>query len=211
VCGIVAALLLVADLATLASSPKVGAPAQEIAAHVEANSTLIAAMSYMGALTAVLLLPFLASLRTFVQSGGREGEWRWTVTLLSGVVAVAVVLVGSGLRGAAAVVARAEADAVGVSPLFQAAKVALSFALVPLAAVVATNARTMSTTRVVVRSAIQFGPVLAVLCLVSGAAIFVDSQWFGPGEPVVALVGLLLALWVVATSAAMFEGATNPS
>ena len=38
-CGIAVALLLVVDLATLASSPEVGAPAQEIAAHLAGNST----------------------------------------------------------------------------------------------------------------------------------------------------------------------------
>lgn len=68
------------------------------------------------------------------------------------------------MKGAAAVVARPEGDAVVVGPLFQAAKVALSFSLVPLAAVVATNARTMSSTRVVVRCPTQFGPVVAVRC-----------------------------------------------
>ena len=84
--------------------------------------------------------------------------------LLSGAVAVTVVLVGSGVRGAAAVLARAEGDALAAGALFQAAKVALSFSLVPIAAAVATNARAMSPTRVVARWAIQFGPGLAVLC-----------------------------------------------
>ena len=77
-CGTVAAVLLVADLATLAPSREVGAPLQEIAAHVDANSTLAAAMSYLGALSAVLRLPFLASLRTSVQSRSGGAEWRWT-------------------------------------------------------------------------------------------------------------------------------------
>ena len=49
-----------------------------------------------------------------------------------------------------------------------------------------------------------------MLCLLSVAAILVDSEWFGLGEPVVALVGLLLALWVVANQRAMLEGATSP-
>ena len=88
-CVIVAALLRVADLATLASSADLGAPAQQIAAHVDENSPT-AAMSYMGALTAMLLLPFMANLHTFVRSRGGEAECRWTVTLLSGSVAVAV-------------------------------------------------------------------------------------------------------------------------
>lgn len=101
-------------------------------------------MSYVGAVTAVLLLLFVASLRTFVHTRAAEAEWRWTVTVLSGAIAVALVLIGSATRGAAAVLADHQGDAAAVSALFTAAKITLSFALIPIAAMATANARTMA-------------------------------------------------------------------
>jgi hypothetical protein len=205
--GVAVAIVLVVDLLTLSSSPTIGAPADEIVGYLRHNSAMTLVMSYFGAVSAVLLLPFLASLHTFVPVRDDAAEWRWTVTLLSGAVASAGVLLGSAARGGAAILADDRLEGAAVSALFAAAKVSLSFSLLPIAAVVLTNARTLATSRTPLRWLVRLGTQIGLLSLLSSLAVFfVHDDWFGPGEPVVAILGLVLSMWLVAVAAAILRG-----
>lgn len=206
VAGIAAAVLLVANLIALSGSPSVGSSAQEVVDHLEINNTVTLVTSYLGAVICVLLLPFMASLRTFVHDHPEEAEWRWTVTLLSGALALAAVLVGSAMYGAAAVLADHTEPAV-LSALFTVAKLVHTFSLVPIAAMVVANARTMSTSPTPVGWLVRLGAGIGILSFLSTTAIFfVDDDWFGPGEPVVAMMGFLLSMWLVATAVTILQG-----
>ena len=204
--GIVAAVMLVGNLVLVSSSPSAASPARQVIDHLERNNTVTLVACYLGAVTTVLLLPFLASLKTFVHGPAGEAEWRWTVTLLSGAIAFTVLIVGSALLAAATVLSARPVGEASVAALFAAAKVCFSLALMPLAAMILTNARTMSSSRIPVRWLIRFGVEVGVLAIVSGTVVFVDNGWFGPGEPAVALMGFLVAMWLVAVATTMLQG-----
>lgn len=105
------------------------------------------------------------------------------------------------MRGAAAVLADGNAGA--VIALFVAVKICLTFALLPIGTMAIVNARMMST-RVAVLGPIHLGPVLGGYAC--SPVRFIDSDWLGPGEPFVGMVGLLLSLWLVGTAVAILEG-----
>lgn len=205
--GIVAALLLVVDVVTLAATPAIGAGSDAAVEHLQTNGDLTLLASYAGAFSAVLVVPFLASLRTFLHDRGADGEWRWTVSLLSGAVAVAVVLVGNAARAGAAVLADNEVEPAAVSALFAASKLLLSFALIPISLVVITNARTMAASPTPVRGLVRVGTEIGVLALAASTVVFfADDGWFGPGERVIGLMGFLLSLWMIATAVTILRG-----
>ena len=200
--GFVAATLLVVELGLLASSPTVGSPAGAIVHYLQRNHATVLVSSYVGTMTALALIPFLASLKTFVERT-EAADWWWTVSLLSGAVALAAVTVGNGLLAAAAELSGRVDDAPAVVALFAGAKLVATFSLIPVAGVAFATARTMSATGTSVRWLVRFGTEIGILTLASGAVVFLNDTWFGPGEPVVAAMGFLIALWVAATSVVM--------
>lgn len=206
VSGLIAAALILADLVTMAATPSVSSPPGEIVGHLRDHRILMLSMSYAGALAAVALVPFLASFNAYIDRHRPEDRWRWAVAAVSGGAAIAVLVVGSALRAGAAVLAYERADSNTAAAVFDLAKISISFALVPLAAFVLSASRLMSTTRLVVRWAIAIGPVVALLCVLSGMLVFVDDAVFGPGETYVGFVGVLFALWIAGSTIAMLEG-----
>jgi hypothetical protein len=153
-----------------------------------------------------VLVPFIASLRTFVHGRTADDEWRWTVTLLAGSAAVAVLLVGSALLAAAVALADRDAHDAAVTAAFAAAKVSLTFSLLPLATVILANARTMASSRTPVRWLVRFGFQIGVVAVLAAGVVFVDSDWLGPGEPAVAVMALFVAMWLVAVAVTLLEG-----
>jgi hypothetical protein len=206
IAGFAAATLLIASLATLSSSPSIGSPGVVIVDHLETNYAATIAASYGATVAALLMLPFLASLRTFVRRRDDESEWRWTVTLLAAAVAVAMLMLASALLGASAVVADRTADTSAVVSLFAAAKISYTLALIPLATIVLANAHTMATARAPARWLVRFAVEIGVVALLASATLVVDSDWAGAGESVVAAAGLFLALWVIAVAATIYDG-----
>lgn len=206
IAGLVGAVLLVVTLLLLSSLPAAGSPGQTILAHLRGRYGVTVGAGYAGVLTSVLLIPFAASLRAFAGGPVGDAQWRWTITLLSAAAAVSLLLAGSALLAAAAVLADRTAEAAAVSALFAGAKTCLTFALTPFAVVVLVNARTVSSSRTPVRWLIRFDLEIGILALISSGATFIYSGWFGVGQPVVAVAGLLVALWVAAIALVMLEG-----
>jgi hypothetical protein len=188
----------------ITASPSVGSSPSAILQHLHRNSAVTIVIGYLTAIAALLLLPFLASLKTFAAGTGADVEWRWAITMLAGAVAIAAMLVGSGLLAGAAAVAHRTGSESAVTALFAGAKVCLSFALLPLGAVVLANASMVaSTNRSALRWLVRFGAQIGIVAIASGALVFVDSNWLGPGESVIALVGLLIAMWLIAVAFAI--------
>lgn len=202
--GLLAAVLLVVVLVLLASSPTVDSPPAGVVDHLQRNDTAIVLAGYLGVITALLLIPFLASLKTFV-ADTEAAEWRWTVTLLSGAVALAALVVSGALLAAAAALSSRVDDTSAVVALFGAAKLTATFSLVPFAGMLLANARTMSSSGNPARWLVRIGVQIGIAAILSGAVIFVDDNWFGPGEPVMAAMGFLIAVWVAATSFVMLQ------
>ena len=206
IAGLFGAALLVTTLLLLCTLPAAGLPAQTLAVHLRGRYGVMVGAGYAGVLTAVALIPFAASLKTFVQGLDSRAQWRWTITLLSAAAAVSLILAGSSLLAAAAVLAAQSGDASAVSALYAGAKTCLTFALTPFGVVVLVNARTESSSKTPVRWLIRVDLEIGVLALISSGATFIYSGWFGAGQPVVAVVGLLVALWVAAIALVMLEG-----
>jgi hypothetical protein len=200
--GFAAATLLVVDLGLLASSPTVGSPARTVVDYLQGNDTTVLVSSYLVAISALALIPFLASLSTF-SAGTEAAEWRRTVALLSGGVALGTLVVSGGLLAAAADLARRVDDPSAAAALFAGAKLVATLSLIPLAGMVLADAGTVSSSGPRARWLGRFGTQIGILAVLSGMVVFVDDNWFGPGEPVVAGMGFLIALWVAATSFAM--------
>jgi hypothetical protein len=144
--------------------------------------------------------------RSFVRRDQPDDTWHSTLIVISGAATLGVFVIANGLRATATVLADERASPSSVAALFVAAKVCLSFSLVPIAAMVATASRAMSASGLIVRWSTNIGPYLAILCALSGVLVFADDDVLGPGEVYLGLVGLLLALWIVATAIAMLEG-----
>jgi hypothetical protein len=204
--GLIAAVLLAATLILLSLLPAIGSTGQLLVVHLRARYAVTVAASYAGALTAVMLIPFVASLKAFTRDLGGEAEWRWTVTLLSAAAAVSLIVAGCASLAASALLADQTADGPAVGALFAGGKACLTFALTPLGLVVLANARTLSSSKTPARWLIRIDLEIGVLAVVSGAALFIHGSWFGAGEPVIAAVGVLIALWVTTIALVMLEG-----
>lgn len=206
VAGLAGAVLLVLTLVLLASLPAVGSPERTILAQLRGRYGLTVAAGYLGVLTSVVMIPFAASLKAFAHGPDGGAQWRWTITLLSAVATLSLILAGSTFLCAAAVLAAQTADESAVSALFAGAKTSLTFALTPFGVLVLANARTVSPSSTLARWLIRFDLQIGVLALISSGVTFIYSGWFGVGQPVVAVAGLLVALWVTAIALVMLEG-----
>jgi hypothetical protein len=206
IAGLVGAVLLVVTLVLLSSLPAADAPGRTILTQLHGRYGVTVVAGYTGILTSMLLIPFTASLKTLAPEPHGDAQWRWTITLLSAAAAASLFLAGSALLAAAAVLAGQTTDASAVSALFAGAKTCLTFALTPCGVLILVNARTVSSSTTPVRWLIRLDLEIGILALVSSGATFIHSGWFGAGQPVVAVVGLIVALWVGAMALVMLEG-----
>jgi hypothetical protein len=206
VAGVAAAFVLVVVLLLMSSSPSIGSPADTVLEHLRTNYALTAVSAYGLVLAALGLVAFLASLRSFVQRGAPTTESSWTATVVAGGVAVSMLCATGSLLAASAVLARRAPEAAAVLALFAGAKILATLALVPFAAVLLANARTVASSGTSERWLARFGAEIAVLAVVASGAAFFDSGWLGPGEPAVAGAWFLIALWVVSVASTVLRG-----
>lgn len=210
IAGLLAAVLLVAALVLLASSPSADSPGRAIVAYLRARHAVTLAASYAGVLTSMLLIPFMASLKAPARHTDGETQWRWTITLISTAAAVSLILAGSTLLASATVLAGQAVDAPTVSALFAGAKACQTLALTPLGVAIVINARTLSSGKAPVRWLVRVDLETGIIALASSLAIFTHGDWFGAGEQAVAGAGILVALWIAATAGVLLEGESAP-
>ncbi len=201
--GLIAAILLAVTMVLLSSLPTADSPGRIVAADLQARYATAMAASFAGVFSSVALAPLVASFRAFAPPSDDEAEWRWTVTLLSAAAAVSLMLAGSALLAAAAILADQTA---AVSALFAGAKTCLTFALTPAGVLIVANARTLSSSRTPTRWLIKIGLEIGILAIASSATILLHGDWFGAGEQLVAGAGLLVALWEATIALVILEG-----
>ena len=166
---------------------------------IAAASTIVVA--------ALLLVPFLASLRTYTARRTDVPKWRWAVTLVAGAIGIAMLALAGALLATATVLAERSTADDAVFAVFVAAKLVATLALLPVAGLVLANARTIATTqRRPERWLIRFDIEIAAMVVVASVVSFVHHDWLGPGEPVVAGAWFLVWLWVFALARTIVRG-----
>jgi hypothetical protein len=75
--------------AFLSSTPSVDSTPAAVRTHLGNHHTVTMAAAYAIAVATLLLVPFLASLRTFTARRSDVARWRWTVTLITGAIRIA--------------------------------------------------------------------------------------------------------------------------
>ncbi|HEX5615741.1 MAG TPA: hypothetical protein VFZ83_11365 [Acidimicrobiia bacterium] len=204
--GVLGAVALVVATAMLSATPSVDTTPAVVRLHLLDHSTVSMVSASTLAVGALLLVPFLASLRTFSARRSAGAAWRWTVTLVMGAVGISMLALAGAFLVTATVLADRSTDDT-VFAVFVSAKLLATLALVPVAALVLANARAIAPSqRRPDRWLVRFDIEIAVLAAVASVATFVDRGWFAPGEPIVAVAWSLVALWVVALAATIVRG-----
>jgi hypothetical protein len=201
VSGVVGATAIVVAACILSSTPSVDATAAAVRAYLANHDTVTTAVAYTAVIAGLLLVPFLASLRSFTGRRTDVAQWRWTVTLVAGAIGIGIVMLAlaGSLLATATLLAHISTADDAVFAVFVAAKLLATLALLPVAGVVLANARAIATTeRRPERWLIRFDIEIATFAVVASIASFVNRDWLAPGETVAAGAWLLVALWLVA-------------
>lgn len=213
VSGVVGITALVAAACVLASTPSVNSTTAAVRSHLADRYPLTMATAYAVCVGALLLVPFLASLRTFSARQSNRGQWRSTVTLVLGTVGIAMLALAGALLATATLLADRTADAEAVFAAFIAAKLVATLALLPVAGLVFTNARTIAAgSPRSGRWLVRFDIEIAAAAVIASVASFADPNTLAPGGPAVAGAWFLLALWVIALARTIaHDGHVNTS
>jgi hypothetical protein len=86
VSGVVGAAALVIATCILSSTPSVDSTPAAVRTQLGNHDTVTMAAAYATVVAALLLVPFLASLRTFTARRTDVAQWRRTVTLIAGAI-----------------------------------------------------------------------------------------------------------------------------
>ena len=115
----------------LSSTPSANSTPAAVRDYLANHYTVTTAAAYTTVIAALLLVPFLASLRSFTSRRTDAGQWRLTVTLVVGAIGVAMVsLAGAMLATATLLADRSSADE-AVFAVFVAAKLLATLASCP--------------------------------------------------------------------------------
>ena len=205
--GVLGATGLVVAACILASTPSVNAAPAQVRHHLDSHSAVMMASAYATVIGGLLLVPFLASLRTFTARRRAVGPWRRTFTLVAGAIGIAMLSLAGALLATATLLAHRSYADEAVFAVFVAAKLLATLALLPVAALVLANARTIAKDqRRPDRWLIRFDIQIAVIAVVASIGSFVDQEWLTPGEAVAAAAWLLVSLWVVALARTIARG-----
>jgi hypothetical protein len=207
VSGAVGASGLAIAMCVLSSTPSVDSAPAAVRTHLANHDTVTMAAAYTIVVAALLLVPFLASLRTFTARLAGVAKWRWVATLVAGATGIAMLALAGALLSTATLLANSSTADEAVYAVFVAAKLVATLALLPAAGLVLANARTIATTqRRPERWLIRFDVEIAVIAVVATVASFVDHDWLAPGGAVAAGAWYLVALWVVALARTIVRG-----
>jgi hypothetical protein len=208
VSGVVGAGAVVVAMCVLSLTPSVDSTPAVVRAHLGGHSPVTMAAAYAIVVAALLLVPFLASLRTFTVRRVDVARWRRTVTLVAGAIGVVMVALAGALLATATLLANRSTADEAVFAVFVAGKLVATLAVLPVAGLVLANARSIATTqRRPERWLIRFDIEIAIIAVVASVASFVDHDWLAPGGPVVAGAWFLVAVWVVALARTIVRGA----
>lgn len=207
VSGVIGATIIVVAACILSSTPSVNATPAAVRAHLNDHYTVLMTSAYATVVAALLLVPFLATLRTFTARRTAAAQWRWTVTLVAGAAGIVMLALAGSLLATATLLAHRFTTADAVFAVFVSAKLVATLALLPIAGLVLANARAIATTeRRPERWLIRFDIEIATFAVVASIASFVDHNWLAPGETVTAGAWLLVALWVAALARTITRG-----
>ena len=197
--GVAGALALVGAACLLSSTPSVDSTPAAIRDYLDGNYALTMASACSTLAAALLLVPFLSSLRMFTARRTDVSEWRGTVTLITGTIGITMLALAGGLLATAALLANRSPADESVFATFVAAKLLVTLALLPVAGLVLSNARTIAATqRRPDRWLVRFDIEIAVIAVLASIASFLNREWLAPGAQLVATAWFLIALWVVA-------------
>ncbi len=207
VLGVVGVVALVFATSLLSSTPSIDSTPEVVRAHLSDHATSVMVSAYTIVVGGLLLVPFLASLHTFTARRTDVAQWRWTVTLVMGAIGIALLTLAGALLATATLLAEPPTADASVFAVFVAAKLVSTLALLPVAGVVAANARVIAMTqRRPDQWLLRFDIEIAVLAAVASVASFVDRGWLAPGGPVAAGAWLLVGVWVGALAVTILRG-----
>jgi hypothetical protein len=207
VSGVVGAAAIVVAACILSWTPSVDATPAVVRRHLSGHYTVMMTLAYAIVVAALLLVPLLASLRTFTARRTDVAQWRWTVTLVAGAIGIVMLTLAGALLATATLLAHHSTADQSVFVVFVAAKLVATVAILPVAGVVVANARAIATTeRRPELWLIRFDIEIATFAVVGSIASFVDRDWLAPGETVAAGAWLLVALWIVALARTIARG-----
>jgi hypothetical protein len=205
--GAVGVIALVVAMCIVSSTPSVDSTTEAVRAYLSDHYTPAMASAYTIVFGALLLVPFLASLRDFTARRTEGAHWRWTVTLVMGSIGITMLALAGALLATGTLLAdRSTADG-AVYAVFVAAKLLSTLALLPVAALVLANARAIAARqRRPERWLLRFDIEIAVFAAVASVGSFVNHGWLAPGGLIAAGAWLLVGLWVVALAMTIWRG-----
>ena len=136
VSGVVGATAVVVAMCILSSTPSVDSSPAAVRDHLGNHDTVIIASAYTIMAAALLLVPFLASLRTFTARRTDVSKWRWAVSLVAGATGIAMLALAGALLATTTLLAERSTEDDPAFAVFVAAKLVATLALLPVAGLV---------------------------------------------------------------------------
>jgi hypothetical protein len=206
-CGIILAALIVIGIVILGNSPSSDSSAEKISAFFTDNRTRLLLFAYVNAFAIIPAVFFWGGLwRLLRRAEGGEGALA-LIAFGSAVLAGAVVVVGTVGEAALAYRIAGEGDQQLTRAVFDMTNLAFNMSNIPLAAFFVAAGLVILHTGVLPRW-LGWAALPAAAVQLLGAATFAESGAFMPsGGAVGLLAGVVLLLWTLAASVAMFSRA----
>jgi hypothetical protein len=192
-----AALLFAFGVVVPTHAP-VGAPAQETAAALAANSTIIAFGTYLTTVPMPFLLIFLGGLHELLRRSHAGGPALATAALAAGVAAAVIVPFGAVLSGLSAPVALQGGDPVLAKELDSITPLAMALSGYPYAVLAGAVSIAVLRGGLAPRWVGWLGVAVVAVSLAATATIAVNALF-----PLTLLVTLLFPVWVLSLSIAL--------
>jgi hypothetical protein len=203
--GIVFIALLALGNFLAPNPPAQDDPIQEVIDFAVDNRSALLIGSYLTGLALVFGLWFLGSLRSFLmRAEGGTGRLSG-VAFAGGIVFAGLVFVSNAVGNGITLRIAEEGDPVAVRALFDTLTVLIASASFPVAVLVAATSIVAMRTGVLPRWYGQAGPVVTLVFLVAGTAVYLDHGFLAPGGGFTLIAFVVFALWVLVTSVLMMQ------